>query len=248
MENKINLHEGHRARMLEKILLNTELLAEHELVEILLTFAIPRKDVNPLAHQLIRTFGGIKGLFRADKNELLAVDGVGKKTAGLIIAVGEIIKIAEKTKKVDCKMQSPEQLGEYFKNKYKSLTEERFELILLNERYSIVNSVSYSDKNALSVFANPNELINLFAVHKPKFVTIAHNHIYGSAEPSKQDILSTKRLALLCSLHGVQLLDHVIVDRENIYSFRSNGILDQILKDIDIDNLLSGNFGGKLYE
>ena len=248
MANEINLHEGHRGRMLEKLFANTELFAEHELVEILLTFAIPRKDVNPLAHKLLRTFGGLKGLFSANKNELLAVDGVGRKTAGLILAVGEIIRRAESEKKVDYKMQSPERLADYFKDKYKFLSEERCELILLNEKYSIITSVCYSDKNSLSVFTDPNELINLFAVHKPKFVTLAHNHIYGSAEPSKQDVLSTKKLALLCSLHGVQLLDHVIVARENIYSFRSNGILDQILKDIDIDNLLSGNFGGKLYE
>ena len=245
MDNQKNIHNGHRERMCEKALINPEFFADHELLEILLFFSIPRKDVNPLAHKLLRTFGGLEELFSATVEKLTTVDGVGKKTAVQILAIGEIYKRISSRKTKKTKLFTPEHVFNIVKEELKNSTSENFIIFLLNKSYSVVNKVYYSDKNDLSVSADPNELIGLFAVHKPKFLIVAHNHILGTTEPSESDLVSTRKLNLLCSLHGVEMLDHVICCKDNTYSFRGTGLLEKIKNDTDINKILTQNLGGE---
>ena len=76
-------------------------------------------------------------------------------------------------------------------------------------------------------------------------VILVHNHVFGSCLPSKADISATGKINLICSLHGVELLDHVILSKTNLYSFRSEGLLDEIKRDADLNKILSANYGGK---
>ena len=86
------MHEGHRQRLISKLIEGKTLLSDHEILEILLFYAIPRKNVNELAHKLITAFGSLQGCLDADYDSLLTVDGVGPKTATLIVTFGEILK------------------------------------------------------------------------------------------------------------------------------------------------------------
>lgn len=79
MDAKFNPHLGHRARMTEKVLNNPTVLADHELLEVLLYGTLPRIDTNPLAHKLLEVFGSLENLFSADMKELMVVKGVGEK-------------------------------------------------------------------------------------------------------------------------------------------------------------------------
>lgn len=85
-------HEGHRKRMRERILANgPESLQPHELVEFLLFYAIPRRNLNPLAHQLLQHFGTLQSLFSATKEELMQVSGVSAQTAEYLTCVGAAV-------------------------------------------------------------------------------------------------------------------------------------------------------------
>ena len=97
METDSNIHAGHRERLNQKLLSNCSVLNDHELLEALLFCAIPRVDTNPLAHKLIKEFGSVQNVFNADPKQLVRVDGVGKKTASLIVCVGEIYRRIKET-------------------------------------------------------------------------------------------------------------------------------------------------------
>ncbi len=86
-----DIHSGHRSR-LKEITAKTGLenMPEHQVLEFLLTFVIPRKDTNPIAHNLIKSFGSLSGVLEASSNDLVKVDGIGKKTADFLSCLPEI--------------------------------------------------------------------------------------------------------------------------------------------------------------
>ena len=92
MGNYVEIHAGHRDRMYDKLLNSPDSLSEHEYLEVLLFSFIPRKNTNPIAHKLLRTFGSLSGVFNASAKELMTVDGIGKSVATKIVAVGKIFQ------------------------------------------------------------------------------------------------------------------------------------------------------------
>ena len=99
MKNGENLHAGHRNRMLHKVLKNPELFSDYELVEVLLFYAIPRKNTNEIAHRLLHTFGTLERIFNATAQELISVDGIGEKTAAQFVLLGQVLKRINNEKK-----------------------------------------------------------------------------------------------------------------------------------------------------
>ena len=118
-------------------------------------------------------------------------------------------------------------------------------MVLLDKKYLEIVSFTYDNSSILSVGTNTNDLVKYFTVHKPAFLVLVHNHVFGSCLPSNADISATGKINLICSLHGVELLDHVILSKNNLYSFRSEGLLDEIKRDADLNKILSANYGGK---
>ena len=96
MSKEKNLHAGHRARAVELLLNNADALTDHQILEVLLFYVIPRQDTNPLAHKLIKIFGDLEGVFNASLTQLSAVEGVGEKVSAFILAMGEVLKRSAK--------------------------------------------------------------------------------------------------------------------------------------------------------
>lgn len=225
--------------MLNKFMDNPDALLDHELLEVLLFYALPRKDTNPLAHKIIDQFGSIEKVFSATAEELKTVDGVGDKVAGLIVLSGKMSKIIANSKKGKRRLSSfsdvKEELGEYFLGK----KEEKFVLLLLDSKHYLITRLEISNDDRNHVATDAKALSKLFALHKPAFVVLAHNHPSGVLEPSLEDDLATKRIKLLCDLHGVVLLDHVVCTGENFFSYHLEGKMDVIKSDADLNKLLT---------
>ncbi len=238
MEEKENVHSGHRERMLHKFMGNPDALLDHELLEVLLFFALPRKDTNPLAHKIIDQFGSIEKVFSATAEELKTVDGVGDKVAGLIVLFGKMSKIIVGRKKNNRRLSSfsdvKEELCEYFL----ADKEEKFVLLLLDSKHYLITRLEVSNADRNQVATDIKALSKSFALHKPTFVVLAHNHPSGDFNPSLEDDLATKRIKLLCDLHGVVLLDHVVCSGENFFSYHLEGKMDVIKSDADLNKLL----------
>ena len=92
MNKSQNIHQGHRDRMKEKLMGHADVLADHELLEVLLFGLIPRVDTNPIAHRLINRFGSLSKVLDSSVNALMTVEGVGKNTAVHISIIGEVLK------------------------------------------------------------------------------------------------------------------------------------------------------------
>lgn len=240
MGERENLHEGHRDRMIQKLFVNTEGVPEHELLEVLLFFAIPRKDTNALAHKLLRTFGNLEKIFSASAKELYAVDGVGQRTAVFIRTVGEIYKTMYKK-------SDPFQAEELYSfedkkweiaNYFKEMKYERFLIKLYDEKHREITSLEFENANKALVTCDIPEIAKALAINKPSYVIIAHNHTSDKCEPSELDDLATIKINLLCLIHGVELYDHVIVTKNDVFSYFHDGRMEYIRQKYDIEQLL----------
>jgi len=239
-----NIHEGHRKRLMNKVLKYSEMFSDHELLEVLLFYAIPRKDTNPLAHVLLRTFGSVENVFSASLQTLMAVEGVGERTAILILTIGELFRRVNNQPKKKDVLSTPEKLYDVIKKEFKGLTTERCVLFMLDKNFKLLGKLVYADEKEFSVSMNVNEMINSFGALKPTHVIFAHNHLSDNCSPSNEDKITTKKLNVICSLHGVNLIDHVITNGTKKFSFREEGLMAHIKENADINKVL--NSGGLL--
>ena len=230
MSDLENIHAGHRERMINKFLKSPIAFSDHELLEILLFYSIPRKNTNDIAHRLLRAFGTLEKVFSATADELKAVKGVGDKVATEILVVGRIIELCGKRGKEKEKLSTLAQLKEVLIDYFREIREEKFLLLLLDNKYKVITKLIFSDENRERVTAEIPEIANAFALHKPTFAVISHNHPSGSIEPSKEDDETTQKIDVLCGIHCVKLIDHVIVSGDKIYSYHYNDRLEQIKK------------------
>lgn len=235
-----NVHDGHRERMTEKVINFSETLNDHELLEYLLYSAVPRKDTNALAHRLIGLFGSLKEVLNRSYGELISVDGVGKRVAAHIIALGETFRRVTKRKTATEKPEpwiSVEKRKDTILSFFDGAEEEKFVLILLDEKFYEIKTLFFSNDERYSVYADSRVIRAEVNKLKIKNLIIAHNHISGNAAPSEQDDLTTLKFDIFCSANDVVLVDSLIVGGKNVYSYKNNNRLDKIKTTVDIEKL-----------
>ncbi|MCQ2398906.1 MAG: hypothetical protein MJ072_00175 [Clostridia bacterium] len=221
-----------------------ETFSDHELLEILLYSVIRRQDTNALAHRILLYFKDLKSVFEADVNDLKKIDGVGDKVAMHIKTVGLIMTRAEISAK-----------SEFFKPRsnlhsvigdvtafFQGETEERFVCFFLDERYRMINYVECTSHDAYSVNIDIKLIVDALAISKPTYAIIAHNHPTGSVKPSNDDDVSTVKLYMTFSLHGVQLTDHLIVGHNKYFSYFKEGRMQHIKDTYKLDTLIKKSF------
>lgn len=247
MTEQENIHNGHRLRMIEKLTKSASALNDHELLEILLYSFLPRIDTNPISHKLLRSFGSIKKVFSASVNELCSVDGIGKNTAEKIALIGEIfnrIDIEDKSCSKDigfsfdkCKRE----IIEHFEN----FSDEMFEMILLDKKRKPITKLMFDGDSTIAVASNVKEIANAFSLHNPSYIIMAHNHPSGNELPSESDDISTVKMHLLCQMHGAELTDHIIIAKDNCFSYFMSGRLADVIKKHDLNNLFINSKKGE---
>ncbi len=231
MSVKENVHKGHRERTIKKFLESADSFSEHEVLEVLLFFAMPRIDTNPLAHKLIQMFGSLSGVFNATASQLMAVDGVGEKIATQILLVSQIVKrITAGTKEKERYLINFAKAKEYLIELFKGLHHEKFVVLLLNKKYKLIATVGFTDDAVHTVKAEVPDLVKAINIHKPSYAIIAHNHPSGNVVPSRQDDFTTKKLNVIFELHDVNLFDHIIVWNDKAYSYNQEQRIDEIKK------------------
>lgn len=221
-----NIHCGHRARMCKKISENVNGLADHELLEAFLYNVIPRADTNATAHALLRKFGSLGKVFSAGTEELASVDGIGAKAAAYIVAQGEILRRIEKSraeeKSAPEKWSTPEKVKAYLSGYFKDFEREGLLIVLLDKKFAVLNKIEYESDSFHAIQANIGDFQAAVCALRPKYVIIAHNHPSNLTNPSLQDDVTTGKLLTLCETFGVELLDHLIVCKDEIYSYRND--------------------------
>lgn len=224
-----SLHDGHRERLVKKFAEYPDSFSDHELLELFLYTVVPRKDTNPLAHRLIKAFGSLKNVFSATAEQLMVVEGVGKAVAAQIVLHAKIMnKVSALSPENAVAFTSPERIKNELIKLFDGVKGEKFYFFLLNELFEQVFRLEFIGKTEEAVFAEIPEIAHAMSVHKAKFALIAHNHPSGNLVPSEADDIATSKFYIMCEVHGVKLIDHVIVAGKETYSYFAEKRLDYI--------------------
>lgn len=228
--------------MIKKFIAQPDIMPEHEILEILLFDSIPRKDTNLLAHKILDVFGSLKRVLGATAEELMTVDGVGEKTASKILLMSklaECLAVKKEQKDKEGMAYSFEKNRDFVINLLKDENEEAMLVFLFDKKDKLLTYVKFSDKDYTRVRIDEKTLTKAIVVNKPFSGIVAHNHPSGALYPSLEDDISTKKLFLILQLHGVKLLDHIIVANGNAFSFYLNGRIDEIREKFTVEKLLN---------
>ncbi len=222
------MHEGHRKRMLERLAAGDG-FREHELLEILLYNAIPRKNTNEIAHDLLTAFGNLSGVMDASMSELMRVNGVGSETAAYLHCVSLFCKqyTARKPEPLP-PVYNVNQFSGFLSARLGGLEYEVIEAYLVNAQGQFRYCKRFTAGHAGSAAVAPEDLSELIAAWRPAGLIVAHNHPDCTGNPSAADDTFTAQVAMLCSINNVRLLDHIIVGKDDVYSYYLLGRLEKI--------------------
>ena len=214
---------GHRNRLKAKYIENSaNLVYDYEALELLLTYAIPRRDVKPIAKALLEHFGTLENVFAAKEKQLCAVNGVGQNTAVLITLVKDLqIRCAKSKNKNIKSLSSSDLASEYFENLLADQSKEKFLLVSLDNSNRLIacHTIAEGDINHIDI--NPRDIMETVLLDNASRVLIAHNHPAGGAEPSANDVDLTLNVRNILSSVNVKLTDHIIVGERETLSMRS---------------------------
>lgn len=215
---------GHRNRIKAKYLENSaNLVYDYEVLELLLTYAIPRRDVKPIAKDLLNRFGSLDKVLSASNEQLCSVNGIGENSAILIKLVKDLQSRCAKSKNVKIKQLLTErETKEYFENILSTETKEQFLLASLDNSGRIIacRNIASGDVNHIDI--NPRSIVETVLLDNAAKVIIAHNHPSGTPEPSVNDIDFTLNVRNILSSVNVKLTDHIIVGESGSLSMRGD--------------------------
>lgn len=223
----MGIHEGHRERLRTRFLENG-LDSFHEInaLELLLFYAIPRRDTNVIAHQLLDRFGTLQGVFEASQQELCEVPGIGPQAAALILLVPQLMRksAVSRTKEIT-RITRTSDAGRYLLPR---LQDEKVEVVLmlcLDSKRNIINCTEMGRGVVNSTETSIRRIVETALKSKAVSVILAHNHPDGLALPSTEDDAVTHQVNQALSLIGIRLLDHIIVAGDDYVSYRDSGFL-----------------------
>ena len=227
-------NQGHRERIKEKFLKNgIDGFAEYEILELLLTYCIPRKDTKPIAKDLLNKFKTLDNVFKADFDKLSVIDGLGNNSIAFLKLIGDLPSIIYKDelknkKLIDretLKISNKDILLNYLRNKIGYEEIDKFYVIYLSSSNEVIefeeNSVGTLDRSSVYPREIYKKIINLNA----KSVILAHNHPSDNITPSKSDIELTNEIAKGLKNFGALLIEHIIITKNSYFSFLEEGLI-----------------------
>ena len=219
MAEKENLHEGHRQRLKNRFLdSGFDSFETHNILELLLFYSIPRKDTNEIAHELLKHFGTLRGVFEAEASELIRIKGITENSATLIKMIPAIAREYLSDKHANTKVfDTAEVVGEYLLDKFFGETKEIVYVMLLNNSFELISIVKLHEGNVNSTHLSPRQIIDLVVRYNAGMVIIAHNHPNGNAYPSMEDIQTTDQLIKALKPVEVPLIEHFVVANDKYY-------------------------------
>lgn len=221
---------NHRKRLRERFRKSgAEGMHDYELLELLLTFSIPRRDVKPVAKKLISEFGGLSGVLDADQKKLEGLQGVGSMSAALIRLVKELYNtyLAENMKKGDV-LSSPETVLKFVRVRLSGMTNEAFMVIYMNVKNEVIDYSILHEGTVDNVAVYPRRIIESALSRHASGVILVHNHPSGNPAPSREDKALTRDIADAAMTLDIRVLDHIIVGKDGYFSFMENGLLSPV--------------------
>ena len=222
-------YHGHRQRLRERFLKSGLAgFGEHEVVELLLTLAIPRADVKQTAKQLVTRFGNVRGVLDASLSELRSVAGVGEvaSIALQVIRAGATHYLQQSSEAREV-LADPQRLRDFWRMRIGGLQHEVFGVAYLDSANAVskdgVEILQEGTIDRAAVY--PRRVVEAALRRQAAAIVLAHNHPGGKLEPSEHDKLVTRAIVLAAETIGLRVVDHLIVSPDDAFSFRNAGLL-----------------------
>ena len=223
------LYLGHRSRLKERFMIDEGAsMPDYELLELLLTMAIPRRDVKPLAKKLIAAFGDLVSVIKAPAHELLekcdlspnAIVLLKVVSTCLLRATGRIFEEPDKNV-ISCW----DEFYDYCRQLIGYKDVEEFHVFFFDDNLCHKGDMLLSTGTVNKAYVYPREILRKALDVKASFIILVHNHPSGNVKPSSADIKLTTDICELCDLMELKVFDHIIVSKYDMYSFKSAGII-----------------------
>lgn len=218
---------AHRQRLKKKYTVSgVYALHDYEVLELLLSFSIPRKDIKPLAKNLLKNFGSLKGVMDAGIRDLERINGVGKHTAVLIRLVKDMgaLYLKEKVKEKP-QITCTRELMDYCKTSMGGLKDEHFSVIYLDAQNRITGIETIQEGIVNQAVVYPRKVLENALEQKASAIILVHNHPSGHVKPSDADIRLTKTIQDTARILDILVHDHIIVGENRFFSFREEGLM-----------------------
>ena len=222
----MGVHDGHREKMRRRFLeAGLDSFAEHEALEMLLFYAIPRRDTNALAHQLMDHFGSLDAVLSAPVEELMRMDGIGENAAVLLKLVPRVMQKARLSANRETIINSTEKAGDYLLERFRGEKNEVIYQLCLDKKGKLLSCRKLNEGGADSSELNIRRLVENALLVSASAVILSHNHPSGIALPSTEDYTTTERVQAALNMVGVALVDHIIVADDDFVSMADSGTL-----------------------
>ncbi len=220
-------HSGHRERLKEKLLSGK--LTSYEKMELLLTYAIPRRDVRPLARKLLEVFGGVYFVLRAPVEDLLKVPGIGRNTAILIKLFCELNLVAHTERAMSGRYLTDEKfMYDYCRNIVAGSNVEEFHILYLDGDYKLLAEETHTRGTINETAVYIREITRAALRLNAAGIIIVHNHPVSNNKFSEADITITRDIENVLKTLNIRLIDHLLVTASGtVFSYRAFPWLDK---------------------
>jgi DNA repair protein RadC len=221
-DNGKALLEGHRKRLRERFEDNgISALHVHEIVELMLTYVIPRRDTKPIARELTQRYKSLNALFNAPAEELIKVEGIGRRSAGLFSFIREVAALCLKEKyERKSVVAHRHDAEEYLRFHFGLRRDEYVAVLFLGNRNHVIETEIIAEGTVNQCAVYPRIIMERALRYHAASIIIAHNHPGGGLTPSEADWVLTAELFTVCTVLGIPLLDHLIIAQEQVVSLK----------------------------
>ena len=221
----MSIHTGHRHRLKDQYQNNgLDGFTDYQVLELLLYFAIPRIDTNPIAHHLMDRFGSLDRVLDAPTSELMQVPGVGSNAAMLLHLITDAARYYQVRRSENTKiLTNVNECGQYMMSFFHGKPNETVVLLCLDAKCKVIACRVVGEGSVNSASVPIRRIVELALTSNATSVVLAHNHPSGIAVPSPDDVQTTKRVARALSAVEIVLVDHIVVAEDDYVSMVQTG-------------------------
>lgn len=225
MMEKASIHKGHRERLKQRFLEEgLDNFTDVQVLELLLFYAIPQRDTNPIAHALLDYFGGLSQVLEAGVEELKKVPGISDHSATLLSLVTQIARYyqVDCAQRVEC-LTSLDACGAYLVPYFFGRSKETVFLLCLDAKCKVLCCREVGEGSVNSASISIRKIVETALGANATTVVLAHNHPSGVALPSEEDVQTTWRVAAALNAVEIHLADHIVVADGDYVSMAQSG-------------------------